>query len=349
MLEKYKASAWALIVAGIVAGCGGGAADSEAVADKAVAAPVKLQAQASTTLDATSFFEWAQTSFPGLFGGSYQSGVLSRYVFRYYPISSTYLIVASNDVYYLGPSTNGQLTYLVPLGALRCRIFAATCATTSTFGVYTGTPGGASPNSLMLYSDYGTFAAINISGNGGEVDFLTGTAFLSGNFWSSRIMNIGHYANGTQIVASVPQLSARVGGGTMTVTISTAGSPIVGSRLDLTYNPISALPASGATVGGAYVSASTGQNVTIDPVSGIVSGTLVSGCAISGNVGANDPSVNLYAGQATLQGSTCNSAGTYTLIGYYDQTAGAPAVFKLVGNATGTSLKDKLIVLTRAG
>lgn len=65
-----------------------------------VANPTGSDTPASTTADADRLFDWAETSYPALFGGHAVSQSLYGYYLRYYPATMTYVAVKDGHVYY---------------------------------------------------------------------------------------------------------------------------------------------------------------------------------------------------------------------------------------------------------
>ncbi len=67
------------------------------------------------TPTATELMDWAQEAFPGFFPGSAPDQTNSVYIYRYYPSTKNYVGVSGQDVYILGPVSEG---YLLKVGKL---------------------------------------------------------------------------------------------------------------------------------------------------------------------------------------------------------------------------------------
>ena len=89
----------------------------------------RRQAQAVTTatLDAGTFFNWAESAYPSLFPGSKASQTSGPYVYRYYPETQLYLGVADGAVFGLGPLTGNALVQLGALQDFVCLALPGAC------------------------------------------------------------------------------------------------------------------------------------------------------------------------------------------------------------------------------
>lgn len=124
-------------------GCGGGDAISTSVTgfDKTPitgASPFPLpilDAFFPVTLDVTpdltkdKLLDWAQKKYSVYFGGDYLDGTYGPYSYRYYPRTGNYIGFDGNDVYLLGPASDGELLYLGPILRFKCEVY--TCGTYS--------------------------------------------------------------------------------------------------------------------------------------------------------------------------------------------------------------------------
>ena len=76
----------------------------------------------------STFLEWAQTSYPQLFRGSYQDGFYAGYSYRFYPATGHYLGLKDGDkLYALGPITDDEILYVGTLSELLCVAYPANC------------------------------------------------------------------------------------------------------------------------------------------------------------------------------------------------------------------------------
>ena len=124
-------------------GCGGDHVDSAPtrgfnsvpVVGDGPFAKVRIAAFFPATLDVTpdltkeSLLDWAQKTFNVHFGGDYLDGTYGPYVYRYYKQTGNYIGFNGNDIYLLGPVSDGELLYVGPIWAFKCQVY--TCGTYS--------------------------------------------------------------------------------------------------------------------------------------------------------------------------------------------------------------------------
>lgn len=128
-----------------LAACGGGTAPGdpsaflephqpgESSGSLAVVAPPTIRmAAAIHSLDATSFLNWAETTYPSLFEAPQSNKTIYIWTYRYYPKTDIYLgINTSGDVLGLMGKGGGQYDSY-PLGNLAdfgCAVYPSDCAT----------------------------------------------------------------------------------------------------------------------------------------------------------------------------------------------------------------------------
>ena len=106
----------------------GGSSGSMAV----VAAPKSVMAVVNHELDATSFLNWAETTYPSLFEAPQSNKTIDIWTYRYYPKTDIYLGTnTSGDVLGLMGKGGGQYDSY-PLGNLAdfgCAVYPSDCAT----------------------------------------------------------------------------------------------------------------------------------------------------------------------------------------------------------------------------
>src|SRR5688572_12016221 len=85
-----------------------------AVTTATLAAPA-FAATILPTPTAIELMDWAQEAFPGFFPGPVPDQTNNVYIYRYYPSTKNYVGVAGQDVYILGPVSEG---YLLKVGTL---------------------------------------------------------------------------------------------------------------------------------------------------------------------------------------------------------------------------------------
>jgi len=79
-------------------------------------------------LSADALFDWAERTYPQLFPGAAQAGVLTPYQFRFYPSAGNYLAVANGAVYILGPASGGSILKVGELANFTCTVLRCTNA-----------------------------------------------------------------------------------------------------------------------------------------------------------------------------------------------------------------------------
>lgn len=90
---------------------------------------VSRAASTGQTVTAAVFMDWAQTHNASDFPGAQPLVGRDGFVFRYYPGSGNFIIVmATGDIYYLGPLTGGKLSRAGALSDFTCSIFPSSCA-----------------------------------------------------------------------------------------------------------------------------------------------------------------------------------------------------------------------------
>ena len=118
-------------------GCGGGHLDSTPtsgfnsvpVVGEGPFARVRIAAFFPVTLDVTpdltkeTLLDWAQKTFNVHFGGDFLDGTYGPYVYRYYKQTGNYIGFNGNDIYLLGPVSDGELLYVGPISAFKCQVF----------------------------------------------------------------------------------------------------------------------------------------------------------------------------------------------------------------------------------
>ncbi|WP_228488171.1 DUF1800 domain-containing protein [Caenimonas koreensis] len=86
------------------------------------------QSNSTAAFDATALMNWAENAYPGYFPSHQPDLVYAPYIYRYYPENGTYLGVAGNDVYVIGPITNDVLLWVGTLASFSCSAHPASCA-----------------------------------------------------------------------------------------------------------------------------------------------------------------------------------------------------------------------------
>lgn len=124
-------------------GCGGGddrstptsGFDSVPVVGDGPFTRVRIAAFFPVTLDITpdltkeTLLDWAQKTFNEHFGGDYLDGSYGPYVYRYYKRTGNYIGFDGNDIYLLGPVSDGELLYVGPILTFKCQVYS--CGTYS--------------------------------------------------------------------------------------------------------------------------------------------------------------------------------------------------------------------------
>jgi sugar lactone lactonase YvrE len=77
----------------------------------------------------SQLFAWAESAYPQYFAGASDDGFLAPYTYRHYAGTQTYIGVdTAQNVYVLGPVSNGAVMYVGPLSSFTCRVNPAACA-----------------------------------------------------------------------------------------------------------------------------------------------------------------------------------------------------------------------------
>ena len=117
----FRHSAAALLVAGLLAACGGGNG-ADAPTKTSTAPPVRALADAATV---NALFDWAEQAYPVYFPSRRTNQFAAPYTYRYYPETGVYLGVDADRVYVLGGPFGGQPLFvglvnnLLPAGPAR--------------------------------------------------------------------------------------------------------------------------------------------------------------------------------------------------------------------------------------
>ncbi len=110
------------------------------------------QLASATPFTASGLLDWAQASFPALFPGSPADQAANGITFRYYAQTQTFLGVAGDAVYALGPPTGNQLLYVGSVSGFSCAVNPATCITSNVAKLTVDAgPSGSDVN--VLYTD----------------------------------------------------------------------------------------------------------------------------------------------------------------------------------------------------
>lgn len=82
---------------------------------------------ANLGLDSESLFNWAESEYSSLFPTHESSQNSGEYTFRYYKSTGNYLGVSKDQIYVLGPISQGQLMRVGALGDFYCSVFSLAC------------------------------------------------------------------------------------------------------------------------------------------------------------------------------------------------------------------------------
>lgn len=141
-IKRATLAARAVLATIALAACGGGEAPfteptpalpppSAAVPSSLFADPVRQQRVAtlasSLPLTETELMDWAEGAYSDFFPTSQSNRSSEPYIYRYYPETRTYLGVAGDGVYVLGPVSGDTLLAVGRLGNFRCRVHPDTC------------------------------------------------------------------------------------------------------------------------------------------------------------------------------------------------------------------------------
>ncbi len=190
MTGLHTSLRWAAVaaLAGTLASCGGGEASSDSTVtaqqlrqqDAVVDAALCSSGEAGYTLvhdqclrsssllasrlaqarqlagvvpfTASTLMDWAQSSFPALFPGSPADQAGNGFIYRFYPQTQTFLAVAGDAVYVLGPVTGNQLLYVGSMSGFNCSANPSTCAVNNVAALTVDAgPSGSDVN--ILYTD----------------------------------------------------------------------------------------------------------------------------------------------------------------------------------------------------
>jgi hypothetical protein len=104
---------------------------STAVANNSLfSIPKSLQVSATSSnvaLDAESLFDWAESQYSLFFSTHEISQISGVYTFRYYKGTGNYLGVSNDQVYVLGPISQGQLMRVGALSDFYCSVISVAC------------------------------------------------------------------------------------------------------------------------------------------------------------------------------------------------------------------------------
>ncbi|WP_374351911.1 fibronectin type III domain-containing protein [Chitinimonas sp.] len=98
---------------------------SSAILASARAQP--LQVTQAASLEPTALFDWAESTYPGLFPGHKADQTIAPYLLRYYPETQSYMGVADGLVYGYGPYTGNVLVSFGKLADFSCTVLPASC------------------------------------------------------------------------------------------------------------------------------------------------------------------------------------------------------------------------------
>jgi hypothetical protein len=102
-------------------------------------------AAAAAVLTPDMLMDWAERQYPHLFApASRPTQISPPYSYRHYPDTGNYLGVAGNDVYVLGPISQGQLAFVGTLADFSCAAAKIGCAMPGTPSITKITPHDAS-------------------------------------------------------------------------------------------------------------------------------------------------------------------------------------------------------------
>ena len=91
----------------------------------------------------SSLLAWAEQQYPEYFGGGGQDDVLYGYPVRYYPGSGNYIGFVGDDVYVLGPITEGEPLRVGTLASFVCQVYPNCGVSTPTTSSRYATQGAA--------------------------------------------------------------------------------------------------------------------------------------------------------------------------------------------------------------
>ena len=158
--QSAQAGACALVVAILLAGCGGGAVDptpATSVTALARALPatdtgVPLVAEAAAAPQAAvawtptgeTVMEWAEATYPQHFPAGPWNRFWSGFTYRQYPQTGNILAYSGQGVYVLGPVSGGQALLVGTLSSFSCQINPTGCS-----GAFSLAPVAAAPASSV--------------------------------------------------------------------------------------------------------------------------------------------------------------------------------------------------------
>lgn len=345
-LGKYF---WIFFVTGILTACGGGGTYENAIpsaAELPAIAEAMAEPQVATSSEIDAFFNWVPMRYSQHFSGTYTSGTSAPYTYRYFPSTQNFVAVSGSDVYILGPVSGGVVQKVGPLSQFACEVNPVNCSqvpvvpaaptAASMAGYYTGTPNGPTPNGTMIVDETGRFVGVFGNASNTKVDYFAGAATTGGRTWSSTA---ARYVS--VLTTPIPFSSSGFAdfSGTFTpaerlvASIATRNVSAQSRQLDMTYASLSNEPSSLARVGGTYRSSSTGQNVTIDPSNGVITGAYDRNCSISGAIAVQNPQRNVYLVNIELSGPLCTTKGRVDGLASYLSVRGYPGVLVAMGYA----------------
>ena len=86
--------------------------------------------------------DWAQRKFPDFFGGDYDDGTYGPYTYRYYKRTGNYIGFDGEDIYLLGPVSDGELMSVGPIWAFKCEVYSCGTYSVKSTGEYVKNGGG---------------------------------------------------------------------------------------------------------------------------------------------------------------------------------------------------------------
>ncbi len=299
-------------------------ADDQCVVASALLKPSKaLKVSASAVapgatsgVDATAFFDWAEASYTSLFPGHKIDISSGTFVYRYYPETLTALGVSDGKVYGLGPITGNQLALIGNLSDFTCEVAPSQCAAPAAPTVGVAMAGNASAsisftqNSANTGSEASAFTATCTSGS----------SSFSGSAAASPVVVSG-LTNGTTYNCSVKASNAS---GTSVASASVSVTPVATTRVgtegvlcDYAYNAVNT-SVSGALTSTAKWSCGSNRVLAANGVPDHAVGTFPNvnnpNTITAQNVAASYTLTPTYSGTATVLGGPRGSTG-YVLNG----------------------------------
>lgn len=82
---------------------------------------------AASAVNATNFFDWAESRYPQYFPGHRENQTWAPYIYRYYPETNTYLAVDGINVRMFGPAFGPNIYAVGTLPQYVCDVFPGEC------------------------------------------------------------------------------------------------------------------------------------------------------------------------------------------------------------------------------